>query len=182
MVLYNLHSLSELLGMCSLWPRPYAWRFVRCIYCTVRSVCKCAIVLIAGGGGGGEGLAQKTDRFLWQQHSRSRATCMLKLCMAVREFSQCGFDLGLACVNTVCVSWLSVLLWLLGCSFQGVFLEVCTVYFHFIFLVGNMFLKGTVSLWKKFSKFVNFYHWLGTYTCMSCTLNMTIRCRSIAKS
>jgi hypothetical protein len=45
-------------------PRPYAWRFVRCIYCTVRSVCKCAIVLIAGGGGGGEGLAQKTDRFL----------------------------------------------------------------------------------------------------------------------
>jgi hypothetical protein len=48
MLLYNVHSLSELLGMCSLWPRPYAWRFVRCIYCTVRSVC----VYSADSGGG----------------------------------------------------------------------------------------------------------------------------------
>ena len=102
-----------------------------------------------GGRGGvrGRGLVQKTDRFLWPQHNRSRATCMLKLCMGAREISYCGLDLGLACV----ISCVSVLLWLLGCSFQGVFLEVITVYFHFIFLVGNMFLKGTVSLWKIFS-------------------------------
>ncbi len=35
----------------------------------------------------GRGIAQKTDRFLCKQHSRSRATSMLKLCMAVRELS-----------------------------------------------------------------------------------------------
>ncbi len=75
---------------------------------TVRSL----LVWWGGGGGAmrrrGGGLTQKTDRFLCKQHSRSRATCMLKLCMGARDLSYWWFDLGLACVNTVCVSCLAV--------------------------------------------------------------------------